>query len=359
VYRSVTARAREFGTNSATNFQGHAPRLRRTWWSPRLLSRSDSLASARTAQGRATPISQYLAAASALHGGRFKAREEMASALQIIFGGFLPIGYIAAVAAVVIRVGRFLDRHLKTQTKKDLLAYLENGGLEDTGKSLVNAAGNSIDNIFGERHFSLKCLLRSMALTLIFNTFFIALSGLLSFVLTLVGNNTFNKVIALYWSFLPLIGLKALVTWLIWSFFVDYFSLLKTRFLIRLLQRSKSNLAAPVLCVLDFIAGFAIYAFGISLLSLLSLFTHSGAVAAPTISLELSGVIMMFMVLYARATMANLDSLLAAHGQLTQQALTILHTNAPQYVLLALFLIQLTRLMQRYDAFARGCGGFG
>ena len=267
----------------------------------------------------------------------------MEKALTAIVG-VLPLAYVSAFIYLVILVGRFLDKNLRAQTKKELVDYLKNGELRDTSRSLVHTASESINAVFGESHFSWKCVLRSMGLTLIYNLFFIGLSGVLSFALTFLNNETFNTVIGLYWSFPLKMGVGVFVTWVMWSFVIDYFALLKTRWLIQVLRRSNKGWMIPLICFADLALGFAIYIFGICALTILSLATDS-RFQPPVISLELGGVMALLAIIYGKITRPDLEAMLAAKNQLTSQMAAFLHTNAPLMLLVVIFLIQLVPLI--------------
>lgn len=205
--------------------------------------------------------------------------------------------------------------------------------------AVVGVAENALNYVFGERHFALRCILTSSMFTVGSILFLIILSGAFSLSVSFLGNPQLNKFLELYWSFPFSAGAPGFLTWMVWSIVIDYFSLLKTRLLIRLLR--KWGALSLIICIADFSVGFIIYAIGICLLSLLSLLVHNNWYHPPIVSLETGVMMSMVAVLYGKAALPHLQEMLAAKGQLTPQAFALLHSDAPQTLLLMLLLVQI------------------
>ena len=257
---------------------------------------------------------------------------------QSVVGPFVPFGFMTLVGYGAIRFGRYLDGHLKENTRDAYVDYLRKGGLRDASRSVIDVAADAIDHVFGPRHLSWRCFLRSVAFTIGSIVFFVGLSALMSFSLSLLGYDQFNWFLGVYWSVPFKVPLWGALIWLAWSCMVDYFSLWKTRGLIWVLRRW--SVFAPILCIIDFVFGFLLYAFGMSLLSILPMFLQAYKVPPPTVSLETGIVMILIVVIFSKSLLPNLEDVLKVKGLLTPQAIALLHTDAPQTMLAMVFLFQ-------------------
>jgi hypothetical protein len=254
-----------------------------------------------------------------------------------IFG---PIGYFAAVSWSVVWFGRFLDKNLKPATKRAVTNYLKQGGIRDSSQALVDAASETISHVFGDRHFSLRCFFVSILFTLTFNILFIALTAIIHLIIGQFNYTNVNSFLLEYWATTLKIGFRGFITWIIWSVLIDYISLFKTRVLLKLLKRYMY--LAPILCLIDFLIGFAIYTAGISLLIVLPLFVHSDNIPSPVFSLEMAFLLLFIVDLYYMISLPTPEAFFAATGQHpTPQMLAFTHSNASETMIAALFLVQL------------------
>ncbi len=253
----------------------------------------------------------------------------------------MPLGSAWVIGRAVIHTGRFLDRTLKKKTRDDVLNYLKNGSLLDTSNSILNAAAEVLDRVFGPKHFSLRCILASIGVTIVTNAFFVALSALFYFFISTFGNPLINAVINAYWSLPIQIGFGGFLTWLLWSIFIDYFALFKTRAILRLLRRSPYS--APLICVADFIIGYFIFVMGLSFLSLLPIWIgDSPIISAPIVSYETAWIFLSLFFIYYKLTVPNLEETILAQGQkLDPKGLALLHSYGYETSLAVVFLIQL------------------
>jgi len=153
--------------------------------------------------------------------------------IQLFGTGSVPVLVAGSVLGVFELGERFASQRAKDALSKWLLTFevRKEGALPDGTQELF-------ERIFGERHFSLKCFMRSAAFSLGAMALIIILGLLIrpnEFV-TLI--NSLTKPISWYLT----IGSWLLVTlWIPWSILVDYFSLFKTRIILRILMRLKGS----------------------------------------------------------------------------------------------------------------------
>ena len=153
--------------------------------------------------------------------------------IQLFGTGSVPVLVAGSVLGVFELGERFASQRAKDALSKWLLTFevRKEGALPDGTQELF-------ERIFGERHFSLKCFMRSAAFSLGAMALIIILGLLIRPTEFVTLINSLTKPISWYltiWSWL-------LVTlWIPWSILVDYFSLFKTRIILRILTRLKGS----------------------------------------------------------------------------------------------------------------------
>jgi hypothetical protein len=154
-------------------------------------------------------------------------------------------------------------------------------------KALPDGTQELFERIFGERHFSLKCFVRSVAFSLGAMVFI----GILVFMIDPKGafemlRNIFLGQKACY-RYPGIIRCDdyydwiKVILWLPWSILIDYLSLLKTRIILEILARMRqsSNLIALPILGIDFMVYKLIFSVGFLLMTSIFL-----VIAAPTVS---------------------------------------------------------------------------
>jgi hypothetical protein len=180
--------------------------------------------------------------------------------VQLFGTSSVPVVVAGTVLGVFELGERFASQRAKDALSKWLLTFDVR-----KAKSLPDGTLELFERIFGERHFSLKCFVRSAAFSLSAMAFiailFILIDPNFAFVLKDIlfkGN-----------SFLPYGEWPALLLWLPWSILIDYMSLFKTRFILRVLirMRQKNNLVLSAILGIDFLVYKLIFVIGFTILS--------------------------------------------------------------------------------------------
>ena len=202
--------------------------------------------------------------------------------IQLFGTGSVPV----LVGGTVLGVFELGERLASQRFKDDLSKWLLTFDVQKA-KALPEGTQGLFERIFGERHFSLKCFVRSVAFSLGAMTFI----GILVFMIDPKGAFEMLRNIFL--------GQKAcyrypgvircddfydwvkVILWLPWSILIDYLSLFKTRIILELLARLRHNsnlIALPILGI-DFMVYKLIFSVGFLLMTSVFL-----VIAAPTVS---------------------------------------------------------------------------
>jgi hypothetical protein len=145
--------------------------------------------------------------------------------VQFVGTGSVPV----VVAGTVLGVFE-LGEKLASQRAKDALSkWLLTFDVRKAG-ALPDGTREIFERVFGERHFSLKCFVRSAAFSL----------GAMGFIVILLFLISPSRAWTIFQSFNQPTFLW-LALWLPWSILVDYVSLFKTRFILRLLTRIRQR----------------------------------------------------------------------------------------------------------------------
>jgi hypothetical protein len=162
-----------------------------------------------------------------------------------------------------------LGERLASQRAKDALSkWLVSFDIQKT-KALPDGTQDLFERIFGERHFSLTCFIRSAAFSL-GATIFIGVLFILIWPQELaIWKDTFFKG----WLFFPGRWLIS-VLWLPWTIVIDYVSLLKTRLVLRTLTRLRNNLLALGILGADYIIYSVLFVISFITLEALSIYIN-------------------------------------------------------------------------------------
>jgi hypothetical protein len=175
--------------------------------------------------------------------------------IQFLGPGSVPV----VVAGTVLGVFELGDRFASQQAKDALSKWLLTFDLHKA-KALPDGTKELFERIFGKRHFSLKCFIRSV----VFSCGAMAFVGILA----LLINPHLIKVAASasIWSNVPV--------WLPWSVIIDYISLLKTRVVLRSIARLqlRNMFVAIAVLVVDYLLYIGVFNLGLIIIIALALF---------------------------------------------------------------------------------------
>jgi hypothetical protein len=167
---------------------------------------------------------------------------------------FGPRSVPVVIFGTVLAVFELGDRLASQQAKNALSKWLLTFDVRKAG-ALPDGTKEIFERIFGERHFSLKCFVRSAA----FSVGAIAFIDILFFLINPHPSAGFFIGSAQPWI---IVGL-----WLLWNIVIDYASLFKTRLILGLLLQlhRRTMIIAIAILAMDYIAYNFIFEVGISL----------------------------------------------------------------------------------------------
>jgi hypothetical protein len=172
-----------------------------------------------------------------------------------LFGtGSVPVIVGGSVLGVFELGERLASQRFKDALSKWLLSFDV-----QKAKALPDGTQDFFERIFGERHFSLKCFIRSAA----FSTATMVFVGILCLLI--------SPRVVLGWFSVPRV-LPSMTLWfamwLPWSIMVDYISLFKTRVILHIMTRiRRATLVGSIaILVLDYLCYIVIFAIGFHLL---------------------------------------------------------------------------------------------
>ena len=143
--------------------------------------------------------------------------------IQLFGTGSVP----AIVAGSVLGVFELGERFASQRAKDALSKWLLTFDVQKA-KALPDGTQELFERIFGERHFSLKCFIRSAAFSLGAITFLTILR------LLIAPKDALSEASDSNINFVVFIAL-----WLTWSIIIDCFSLFKTRVILRVTIRTQ------------------------------------------------------------------------------------------------------------------------
>jgi len=155
--------------------------------------------------------------------------------IQLLGTGSVPVVVAESVLGVFELGERLASQRAKDALSKWLLSFDV-----QKAKALPDGTQELFERIFGERHFSLKCFIRSA----VFSLGAIAFLGTLALLIYPKETLVMMGGIRFYGDWLPL------TLWLPWSILIDYVSLFKTRVILGVLMRLRRvNLMTAVAIV--------------------------------------------------------------------------------------------------------------
>jgi hypothetical protein len=174
--------------------------------------------------------------------------------IQLLGTGSVPV----VVAGSVLGAFELIERLASQRAKDALSKWLLTFDIQKA-KALPDGTKELFEKIFGERHLSLKCFVRSAAFSL----------GAMVFVgLILLLINP--RIISVLGSYVSASWELRLMLWLPWSILIDYVSLFKTRFILGVIarMRRRNELAAAAIAAIDYVVYRFLFIFGLLLVVL-------------------------------------------------------------------------------------------
>jgi len=185
-----------------------------------------------------------------------------ADVIQLLGPGSVPFVVAGAVFGVFELGERLASQRAKDALSKWLLSF-------DVlkAKALPDGTQELFTRIFGERHFSRKCLIRSAAFSL----------GAMAFIgILLLLISPQDVLQERFWVITNVFGNSLVgdwidfLIWLPWSLLIDYVSLFKTRVILEVLTRMhrRNQMVALAIVVIDYIVYKLIFSFNMAFLIL-------------------------------------------------------------------------------------------
>jgi hypothetical protein len=175
-----------------------------------------------------------------------------------------PAGVPAVLACATFGVFEFLE-HVSSKEVKDTLTDQIKHFDATRATTLPQSAKTLFNLMFGDKHFSLHCLFRSMCMSLFGIAFFTTVAWIIYFTRQPPGP-FFEDVTALTTRFTSSqrvngeIYMKMMIFWLPLSVTLDYFMLLKTRLILLGVVKYRPKIISIVLiCSVDFAFSYVFF----------------------------------------------------------------------------------------------------
>jgi hypothetical protein len=196
--------------------------------------------------------------------------------IQLFGTGSVPVVVAGSVLGVFELGERFASQRAKDALSKWLLTFDV-----QKAKALPDGTQELFEKIFGERHFSLKCFMRSAAFSL----------GTMAFIAVLcllIWPEEFGKMTSTFFEKTPFTSGVWLFAslWLPWSIVIDYASLFKTRVILGILTRLRHNKASVAILGVDYFIYSLLWA--VSTVILFGLSTYISNYPTPGTFLEVA-----------------------------------------------------------------------
>jgi hypothetical protein len=177
-----------------------------------------------------------------------------ADIIQLIGTSSVPV----VVAGTVLGVSELGERLASQRAKDALSKWLVSFDVRKAA-ALPEGTQELFERIFGERHFSLKCFVRSAAFSMGAMAFIVIL-------LLLISPKDFLEMKDAFLTRDLAVGWENFVLWLPWSIFIDYLSLFKTRFILGLLtrMRRRNTTISIAILVIDYIVYRVLFALAVT-----------------------------------------------------------------------------------------------
>ncbi len=168
------------------------------------------------------------------------------------------IGAAVGIFGAVLGTFITLDKWTSKSAKQDFASYLKQTDFGQVTAHIPSGLRELFERIFGQKHFSMRCL---------FSSFLFSLGALGLLLVLYVMDNPHGRGPAFSQAFLWFTRIEIIQIFVI-SFVADYFNLLKTRLVISHLPSWKWHMVPLVIVVVvDFLLGFFIYVFWMLLAS--------------------------------------------------------------------------------------------
>ena len=163
------------------------------------------------------------------------------------------------------------DIHLAKPVRDRFSAYLLSARYELEFPNLNEVLANVFLSVFGDRHFSWKCFKRSavfstlsLLLLLIFTLLYNPMEAISAFRMNIRNSHAMAITCALF------------AVWIFWCIIPDYFSLAKSRILIKIISTKQiSILYGVIIIIVDFIAGSILFVFLFSIVQSVAAFLYT------------------------------------------------------------------------------------
>jgi len=191
----------------------------------------------------------------------------MSDLLQVIG---VPLSIIL-VASAILGASEWLEKAASSQVKSDLSLFIRTTSFSTAALRVPAKTQELFDSIFGKEHFSLKCVVRSALFSLC--------SLLVLYIIAVISSAEFTETLWYELSGAPYYRpfLVANMSWFFWSLVPDYFTLLKTRVVLRFLTEKKVGFVGLIVIVLiDSLISFTIFVIGFEYLTWISTYVYSG-----------------------------------------------------------------------------------
>jgi hypothetical protein len=181
-----------------------------------------------------------------------------------------------AMFGVVFQAFKLIDEHASAEVREELATFLKTHAYESYLGNLPEIIQNTFNRIFGQRHFSVRCIMVSALLSLasLIVTFtisifwdFPALVATGAFIqkgldALHTSNSDQIKHLATSLSKIPNIVLYSVgvVSWIFWCLLPDYIALLKIRIMLLIFRYSNPRIPSLIITLfVDFIVGFWVF----------------------------------------------------------------------------------------------------
>jgi hypothetical protein len=164
-------------------------------------------------------------------------------------------GTSGGVAGTVLGAFELGERFASQRAKDALSTWLLSLDIHKA-KALPDGTQELFERIFGERHFSLKCFVRSAVFSL-------GAMGFLTVLVLLIIGPVKQSIREFFFANL---GLLLATLWILWSILIDYVSLFKTRVILRILTRLSARTMMSIgISVIDYFVYKVLYRIGMAL----------------------------------------------------------------------------------------------
>ena len=255
----------------------------------------------------------------------------------------LPWAGVVSYLGGILAVGHWLDSRLTPAARVSFSKFVQGTDFSETIRSLPEIANQSLNRIFGNNHFTIKCLLRSILFSLLSLLFLAALTLVTYVRLINAATPEFAKLLKAYWAIYNDKGtIYSLISWVFISLIVDYFSLYKTRLIIEYcLLRKLTVIFLLLIAIIDFVVGFILYCLLFTLFAVIGGVVDISFIPSPAFSFETMFLFLAISLYFSYLTNPESAQQLNNQAQSNHQLYDLLHTQTGLAFIAFLFLVQL------------------